>query len=114
MRRFLKHIFPRVFDDSTVSNSHERAKAHQHSDNSHSWSRKRKQYEQFPEAIELQLVPGSAKEGNKATFQSSTAVGTSGGDMDSHSETAILETKSYTVHWEQDSPSNSFESERRD
>jgi hypothetical protein len=104
MRRFLKHVRPRIFDDSTAADSNERYKGRQRTTNYRSWSRRRKQYEQFPEPVELQLVPGGPEEGNAV---SSTAVVTSQTDMDSRSERAILETKSYTVHWDHNSRSNS-------
>ncbi|KFY89662.1 hypothetical protein V500_05555 [Pseudogymnoascus sp. VKM F-4518 (FW-2643)] len=102
MRRFFSHFFPNIFGTS-VSTSHDQSRSHPHTDTAHSWSRKRnnKQYVQFPEAIDLQSFQGSAEQRKNAPPLSSTAVVTSDGDVDSHSERAILQTKSYTVHSEQ-------------
>lgn len=110
MRRFLRHMFPRMFDDSTVSKSKEPSGSHQRSDKTYSRSQ-RKHYEQFPEPVELQLVPEGRN--NKIEVQC-TAVVTSKWDVDGQSETAIMEMKSFTVSSEQqDSPGHSFEDGRK-
>lgn len=109
MNRFLRHVLPRIFENSTVSKSNEPTGGRQRSDNTHRWSRKH--YEQFPEPLELQVVPGGL---SKVEIKS-TVVVTSKGDVDNQSETAILEIKPSTVSSEShDSPSHSFEDERGD
>ena len=101
----MKHMFPRIFDDSTVSKSKGPSASHQRSDKTYSWSQKRKHYEQFSEPVELQLVPEGRN--NKLEVEC-TAVVTSKWDVDGQSETAIMEMKSFTVSSEQhDSPANS-------
>ena len=114
MRRFFSHFFPNIFGTS-ASTSHDRSGSHPHTDTAHSWSRKRNnKYVQFPEAIDLQPFSGSAEQRKNAPPLWSTAVVTSDGDVDGHSERAILQTKSYTVHSEQYSATNSLDGERSD
>ncbi|KFY26446.1 hypothetical protein V491_01304 [Pseudogymnoascus sp. VKM F-3775] len=110
MRRFFTHFFPNLFH-TTVSTSNDGSKSHQLTDNTRSWSRKRNKYEQFPEDIDLQPFPGSAEQRNKGPPQS-TVVVTSNGDVDNNSERAIFQTKSYTVHSEQCSGTNSLDGAR--
>ncbi|KFX89938.1 hypothetical protein V490_06755 [Pseudogymnoascus sp. VKM F-3557] len=113
MRRFFAHVFPKIFG-TTAPTTNERSTSNQHTDNSHSWSRRRNKYERFPEAIDLQPFSGSADQRGKAQPQSSTAVVTSQGDVDNHSERAILQTKSYTVHSEQYSSRTSLNGDSSD
>lgn len=102
MRRFLKHILPSVFDDTNAGHTAERDR-HNADKTPGTWSRKRKQYEQFPESVELQLVPRTIEEGTQQV--SATVVAS--GDVDNNSDKAILETKSYTVQWDRGSHGNS-------
>ncbi|KFY25433.1 hypothetical protein V493_04663 [Pseudogymnoascus sp. VKM F-4281 (FW-2241)] len=112
MRRFFSHFFPNIFGNApTTSNDRSRSKSKSHhSENSRIWSRnQRNHYEQFPEAIDLQPFSGGAD----APPHASTAVVTSNGDADNHSERAILQTKSYTVHSEHNSTINSLDGGER-
>ncbi|KFY58766.1 hypothetical protein V496_05969 [Pseudogymnoascus sp. VKM F-4515 (FW-2607)] len=111
MRRFFTHMFPGLF--GSLSAFVDPAKSPQRSNNTHSGSRRRNHLnERPPDSIDLQSFPVNGEQRNRATPQS-TAVVTSSGDADNHSERAILQTRTYTVQSEQDSIS-SLDSEHRE
>jgi len=119
MHRFLRHVLPRIFDNSTVSASNEPSGAggHLRSHNSYNWSRKYtdNENESFPDPFELQLDPEGRGRNEEVESESTAAVVMSKGDVDTQSETAILEIKPFTFYSEQqDSPSRSFEDEHSD
>ncbi|PMD34338.1 hypothetical protein L207DRAFT_570943 [Hyaloscypha variabilis F] len=119
MHRFLRHVLPRIFDNSTVSASNEPSGAggHLRSHNSYNWSRKYtdNDNEPFPDPFELQLDPEGRGRNDEVEIESTTAVVMSKGDGDTQSQTAILEIKPFTFYSEQqDSPSRSFEDEHSD
>ncbi|OBT68143.1 hypothetical protein VE03_01615 [Pseudogymnoascus sp. 23342-1-I1] len=111
MRRFFTHMFPGIFGG--LSTIEELSKSPQHSDNNHSGSRRRNQNEESPDSIDLQPFPANGQQRSRAAPQSTSMV-TSTGDADNRSERAILQTRSYTVHSEQDSIISSLDSESSD
>ncbi|KFY08814.1 hypothetical protein V492_05892 [Pseudogymnoascus sp. VKM F-4246] len=121
MRRFFFHFFPNMFH-SKAARYEDWTDSQQSSNNSHSWPWRRNrgeqsqngqsQHERSPEAINLHSFSGSSERRNMARPLSSSAVVTSSGDVDDHSERAILQTMSYTVHSEPYSPAGSLDVER--
>ncbi|KFY45266.1 hypothetical protein V494_01021 [Pseudogymnoascus sp. VKM F-4513 (FW-928)] len=126
MRRFFLHFFPNMFH-SHGATYEDWTDSQPSSNNSRSWPWRRSrgeqsqggqpqngqsQHERSPEAIDLHSFSGNSEQRNMARPLSSSAVVTSSGDVDDHSERAILQTMSYTVHSEPYSPAGSLDVER--